>query len=294
MDASLQEHWAAETPILEKVLSLDTAWQRSDDCEFLLRHAVGSPANRSDYGPLETPLGPGASKRIAGAGGRPTNSDWSYCNLQQGDRGTIIVVGWPAQWAGEFVRDAARGIRVRAGQEVVHTKLLPGEEIRSPLMVMQFWRGDRSRSQNLWRRWMMAHSMPRPSGRLPPPQFVASSSRAYGEMIGANQQNQIMHIDRYLEEGLKLDYWWMDAGWYIQQHGWPQVGTWEVDPKRFPQGFRPISDHAAREGGQDPGLVRAGACCARHVALRAPSGVALARVAGQGTSAGRLARLGLR
>lgn len=40
----------------------------------------------------------------------------------------------------------------------------------------------------------------------------------------------------------------MDAGWYIQQHGWPQVGTWEVDPKRFPRGFRPISDHAHAKG----------------------------------------------
>jgi alpha-galactosidase len=43
---------AADTPILEKVLSLDTAWQRSGDREFLLHHAVGSPANRSDYGPV--------------------------------------------------------------------------------------------------------------------------------------------------------------------------------------------------------------------------------------------------
>ena len=67
-------------------------------------------------------------------------------------------------------------------------------------------------------------------------------------MIGANEANQIMHIDRYLEESLKIDYWWMDAGWYIQQQGWPQVGTWEVDPKRFPRGLRPISDHAHAKG----------------------------------------------
>ena len=35
----------------------------------------------------------------------------------------------------------------------------------------------------------------------------------------------------------------MDAGWYIQDGLW-QVGTWEVDLKRFPKGLRPISDHA--------------------------------------------------
>ena len=238
----------ADTPILEKIQALDAAWQRGPQSEFLLHHNVGSPNSKSDYGPLQTPLGPKATKRIAGAGGRPTNSDWSYFNLQWGGEGVILVVGWPGQWAAEFVRDAANGIKIRAGQELTRLKLLPGEEVRSPLMVVQFWKGDYLRSQNVWRRWMMAHNMPKPGGKLPPPQFVASSSRAYEEMIKANAENQIMHIDRYLEEGLKLDYWWMDAGWYIQQHGWPQVGTWEVDPKRFPRGLRPISDHAHSKG----------------------------------------------
>jgi alpha-galactosidase len=239
---------AADTPILEKILALDAAWQRGPASEFLLHHAVGSPAKASDYGPLETPLPPTAVKRIAAAGGRPTNSDWSYFNIQWGEQGVILAVGWPGQWAAEFVCDSGKELRVRAGQEVTHFKLLADEEVRSPLIALQFWKGDRIRSQNIWRRWMAAHSMPKPGGKLPPPQFVASSSRAYGEMIGANEANQIMHIHRYQEEGLKLDYWWMDAGWYIQQHGWPQVGTWEVDPQRFPHGFRPISDYAHARG----------------------------------------------
>ncbi len=241
---------ADETPLLEDVAALDAAWQRRGDEPFLLHHATGSPASRSDYAPHTTPLPPAASQRFAGAGGRPTNAHWSYFNLQWDDQGVIVVVGWPGQWAADFACDALRGVRVVAGQEAVRTKLLPGEQFRSPLMVLQFWHGDYLRSQNLWRRWMMAHSMPRPGGELPPPQFVAASSRAYEEMIGANEQNQIMHIDRYLEEGLMLDYWWMDAGWYIQQHGWPQVGTWEIDPERFPRGFRPISDHAHARGVQ--------------------------------------------
>jgi len=47
-----------------------------------------------------------------------------------------VAVGWPGQWAADFNRDEGRGLRARAGQELVHTKLLPGEEIRSPLMVL--------------------------------------------------------------------------------------------------------------------------------------------------------------
>jgi len=237
-----------DTPIVENLRAIDTDIQRQAGAEFLLHHNVGSPASRSDYGPLETSLGPGATKRISAAGGRPTNSDMSYFNLAWGNQGTIVVVGWPGQWEAEFKRDADRDLHVDAGQELTHFKLHPGEEVRTPLMVLLDYKGDWIDGQNQWRRWMMSYGMPRPFGKLPKPSFMASSSRAYGEMIGANEANQIMHIDRYLEEGLKIDYWWMDAGWYVQQRGWPQVGTWEVDPKRFPNGFKPISDHAHKNG----------------------------------------------
>ncbi len=238
----------ADTPIIEKIQALDVRIDRGGIGNFLLHHAVGSPANGSDYGPLETVLPAGAKKRLSAAGGRPTNSDMSYFNLEGLEEGVIVVVGWPGQWAAEFARDGSNLIHVTAGQELTHFKLHSGEEVRSPLIVLQFWQGDWIRAQNIWRRWMMAHSMPRPGGKLPPPQLLASSSRAYEEMIGANEQNQIMHINRYLEEGLKLDYWWMDAGWYVNKTGWPNVGTWEVDKKRFPGGLKPISDHAHSKG----------------------------------------------
>jgi alpha-galactosidase len=239
----------ADTPIIEKIQVLDIRLDRGAEGEFLLHHNVGSPANGSDYGPLDTPLGPKATKRLGGKGGRPTNADWSYFNLEWSGEGRIVAVGWPGQWAAEFVRDEVRGLHLQAGQELTRFKLLPGEEVRSPLIVLQFWKGNWIVAQNVWRRWMMAHSMPKPGGRLPPPQLLASSSRQYDEMIKANEANQIAFIDRYLEEGITLDYWWMDAGWYVHHGGgWPRVGTWEVDTSRFPRGLRAISDYAHGKG----------------------------------------------
>ena len=68
-------------------------------------------------------------------------------------------------------------------------------------------------------------------------------------MIDANEQNQIMFIDRYLEEGLKLDYWWMDAGWYVQQTAaGRRSARGKSIPSGFPKGLRPISDHAHAKG----------------------------------------------
>ncbi len=240
---------SADTPIIEKIQALDIELSRGANGEFLLHHSIGSPANGSDYGPLETPLGPKATKHLGGKGGRPTNADWSYFNLEWSGQGLIVAVGWPGQWAAELVRDGTGGLHLQAGQELTRFKLLPGEEVRSPLIVLQFWKGNWIVAQNVWRRWMMAHSMPQPGGRLPQPQLEASSSRQYDEMIKANEANQIMFIDRYLEEGIKLDYWWMDAGWYVHHGGgWPRVGTWEVDTARFPKGLRAISDYAHSKG----------------------------------------------
>lgn len=233
-----------DTPIIEKILSLDTRFECSGEAGYLLRHSVGSPATRSDYAPLETPLPAGASKRITGAGGRPTGSDLCFFNLDAGAQGVILALGWPGQWAAEFTRDIPASLHVTAGQELTHFLLHPGEEVRTPLVVILHWSGDWIRGQNLWRRWMMRYGMPHPGGRLPAPQMTAASSRAYEEMIHADEASQIMFIDRYLAEGFKLDVWWMDAGWYVQDKGWPQTGTWEVDTKRFPHGFKRISDHA--------------------------------------------------
>ena len=236
----------AATPILENIQAVDMKFARGHAGEFLLHNAVGSPCAPNDYGPLETPLPPKTEKRIGAAGGRPTNTDWSYFNLEAPTgHGVIVVVGWPGQWSSLWTRDGDTGLRVQAGQELVHLKLLPGEEIRSPLVVLQFWQGDYMRSQNIWRQWMLAHNVPKPGGKVPQPELFGCSSHLYNEMCDANEANQKMCIDRYVEEKIPIGHWWMDAGWYpCAPVGWPKTGTWEVDTTRFPNGLKAISDYA--------------------------------------------------
>jgi alpha-galactosidase len=241
---------ATDTPIIEKIESLDLTLQGGDAGEFLLHHNVGSPHDGTDYTPLETVLPASANKRLAAVGGRSTWTNLSYFNLEQSNnRGLIVVIGWPGQWAADFIRDRAKGLTIRAGQEKTHLKLLPNEEIRTPLSVLQFWKdADWIRAQNIWRRWMIAHNIPRPGGKLPKPLLCCYSGRAFNEMVNGTEENQIQFIDKYLAEGIRYDYWWMDAGWYVQQQGWGQTGTWEVDRKRFPRGLKAVADHAHDKG----------------------------------------------
>lgn len=244
----LKNTGSSDTPIISDIRALDVRFERGDEGEFVLHHNKGTTVKADDFMPLTTTLPPEQKASFTPPGGRPCGVVWPYFNLEWPGQGVIIVVGWPGQWTGAFERDSGKGIAVRAAQELTHLKLHPGEEIRTPLIVLQFYRGDWLCSQNIWRRWMLAHNLPKPNGKLPPPMHVACSSHQFAEMINANEENQKLFVDRYLENGLQLDYWWMDAGWYVNNGTWPNTGTWEVDPKRFPRGLRAITDHLHAKG----------------------------------------------
>ncbi len=238
-----------DTPMLANLQAIDTRIERGPEGEYLLRYNKGDTCAPDLYQPLERILTPKAQLRLAPAGGRATNQAFPYYNLSMPGGGLILAVGWPGQWAAEFTRDAVRGLRIVAGQEVTHLVLRPGEEVRTPLVALLFWKGaDAQRAQNLWRRWMIAHNLPRTvDDRLPSPIMPGNTSGEFNEMCNATEKDENQFIDRYVEERIPIDYWWMDAGWY-PCNGWPQTGTWEPDLKRFPKGLRAISDHARGKG----------------------------------------------
>jgi len=247
-----------DTEILSDIRAIDTLIRRQPQGEFMLRHWLGSQASKEDYQPQETTLGPDASLSLAPSGGkneimaltggRGTCGNWPYFNIDWGGEGMLVAVGWPGRWAATFARDGGAKLHVRAGQEMTHFKLHPGEEVRSPLIAMQFWHGgDWIRAQNVWRRWMLAHNVPRENGVLPKPFTATCVDGAFPGML-SNAKGEIQWMDEYVKHGTPIDYWWIDAGWYSAKGDWENIGTWEPDPKRFPKGVREVFDHAHKLG----------------------------------------------
>ena len=237
-----------DTPILENLQALDARFERSAEGEFVLHGNKGDWCAPQGYEPYQVTLGPKTSQRFAPEGGRPTNGPkgWPYFNLQMPGGGMIFAIGWPGQWACSFARDDQRGLRMVAGQQVTHLFLKPGEEIRTPLIAVLFWQGaDTVRAQNLWRRWFMAHNIPRLNGRPPPPLLQMQCYRTFEK---GGEKDLFDTVTEFNNEGIAVDLCWRDAGWYPCKGSWPNTGTWEVDPQRYPEGFRPFSDWLHQQG----------------------------------------------
>ena len=94
-------------------------------------------------------------------------NDYVYeVDLEGAGSGVILGIGWSGCWAAQFDLAKEGGIRAKAGLLATHLILHPGEEIRTPLIAWLFWKGkDVVSAQNLWRRWYIAHNMPRVNGQ---------------------------------------------------------------------------------------------------------------------------------
>ena len=237
------------TPLIRDILAVDGMFHGSPP---VLYHCNGDFSNEDQYRPEETPLQAGDTLAFAPNEGRPCDGAFPYYRIMFAEGGLSMAIGWPAQWAASFA-GLTEGVHVRAGQEKTHLRLEPGETIRTPRMTLLFWAGDHARAVNLWRRWYLAHILPVPDGRPLKPLLTCAWPDEGVEFTAATEENQLRHIEKFIEHDIPFDVWWIDAGWYPcyednHERDWHVTGTWKPDPERFPKGLKPVSDSLAKSG----------------------------------------------
>ncbi len=237
------------TPVISHLKGLDSQFLGAAKHGYTLHHHLGSRTQIDDFAPQHTVLEPDAALKISTEGGRPAMTRLPFFNVAWKSGGAIVAVGWPGQWEAVFSRkESGTRLGIAAGQQSLDTSLRPQETIRTPRMALLVYDGDFIDGQNLWRRWAIAHLLPRVGGRPVGPILAATTSHQTREMELATTQNQQAFIDGWIAHDIKPDFWWMDAGWYDGNGSWVSTGTWSVDKKRFPGGLGEISDHAHEHG----------------------------------------------
>ena len=198
--------------------------------------------------------------------GRATHVNFPYFNLEYGDGGVMLAIGWAGTWHADFRYDAERGeTEFRAGAvNRLRTRLKPGERIRTALFAcVPYLVRDENFATNYWRSWFVRHNLPPADGtgaRLEP----FSTCCLAGDTGLPNSDGSISErwytwrpsLEKMFAEDVKADFRWFDAGWYVAPDGsspesdwWGTVGTWTLDPAKWPgDSFRESTDFTRAHG----------------------------------------------
>ncbi|HEY5909883.1 MAG TPA: alpha-galactosidase [Verrucomicrobiae bacterium] len=238
-----------DTPIIEQIRPLDLLIESRGKDGFAIHHSLGDSNSGQSFAPVDdvlTAARPGPLV-LAPNGGRSSDGHMPYFNVDWRTGGIAAAVGWSGQWEAGFEVNADGRLRLRAGQQLTHLKLHPGETIRTPRMLLVFWEGDDAiRGNNLFRQVIMAHYMPRRDGALVLSPICASVS--WADQDGNYEKPHVAAMKPLAERGIEV--FWSDMDpqqWYPK--GFPEgTGTWEPDLAKYPNGLKPVGDAAKAAG----------------------------------------------
>ncbi len=198
---------------------------------------------------------------IAPTDGRSTNDAFPYWNLEYGQGGALIAVGWAGQWQASYQKSGEDSETITTfinGQQTFSSYLKPGEKARTPLTAIVNYEGRiPDRATNLWRRFMVDCNMSKVNedGSTVTPMILGTTHEYFNEMTFTNEAKQLAALRHFVESGADIDLWWMDAGWYFGADGktgidgnWWNTGSWTIDTKRFPNGLKTVAEYAQSVG----------------------------------------------
>ena len=210
-----------------------------------LYYSMGSDTAASDFSLIKKNL-TSVERKFSANDGKPTEAFLPYFNIHGESFGMILGIGWTGQWA-SGISGSKGETNITVKQENFNAYLLPGEEVRSPLVSISFYDNDNAlKGFNLFRNWVMDSVYP---------ENVKKNYYTVMEVAGPTStrtSDEIINIlDNEIADSVyeEIDAFWMDAGWYSYNEGWYDgVGNWTVDTTRYDKGIKELSDYAVKKG----------------------------------------------
>lgn len=238
----------SNSKVISNLYGIDNSFLINEDDDLIIHTNKGDDCTKYSYQPYNIYLRKGQSEVFY-----PTQGDlpsgksttgprgWPYWNIQNGNQGWILAVGWPGAWQNEIIYESSASFRVSAGQKNFRAVIRSGETIRTPLICVLSWKAsDVETAQNKWRHFYLDHIIPR---------FNGEPEKTAIEIQSSLNESSIGYVQKYIDAGIKPRICWKDAGWYPTNTGsWLETGEWRLDPKKFPNGIRPFSNWAHQEG----------------------------------------------
>ncbi len=227
--------------VISDFYALDSAF-RTGKSE--LYYSMGSNTAASDFSLIRKNLS-FIERKLSGTEGKPTEAYLPYFNICGENYGMILGIGWTGQWAATL-SETKGNTAVTVKQEYFDAYLLPGEEVRSPLVSVSFYENSNPlKGFNLFRKWVTDCVYP---------ESITQNKYTVMEIAGpmsTRTSDEIIEILDSLDKSVfeNTDAFWMDAGWYKYNEGWHDgVGNWTVDTSRYDNGIVELSSYAKEKG----------------------------------------------
>lgn len=201
--------------------------------------------------------------------GRATHINFPYFNLEYGNGGAMLAIGWAGTWTARFSSEGGVSTYTASSINGLKTYLKPGEKIRTALFVLApYTVREEHYATNFWRDWFIRWNLPRADASGAPLTPFSTCCLCYDTglpnsdgSISENHTTWKPSMEKMIAEDVKVDFRWFDAGWYVAPDGtsaqpyvkghdwWDTVGTWELDPVKWPGNtFRESTDFARAHG----------------------------------------------
>ncbi len=236
----IKNNGTENSPVISDFYAVNTAL---DLGKAQLYYSKGSYDEPYDFALMQKKLTVFPS-RFKSYDGRSTDNYLSYFNISGENGGAVLGIGWTGLWQAD-ISQSGDSVCVKAKQEKFKAYLLPGEEVRSPLVSLSFYNGANPlKGFNTFRSWISGCVYPQ---NIPDTMTMLEFS---GPAHTQTAAELMASADGFGEETYApIDCFWMDAGWYQYKEGWYDgVGSWVPNPNRFPNGIREVSDYAATKG----------------------------------------------
>ncbi len=186
---------------------------------FTMNGAVLTTANQGgqnyiyDYQPYSIDL-TRTSHSMANTGGRSSQGAWPYFDLTSAHNtyGIMGAIGWTGNWMCDFTYNNG-AVTVEAGMQTTDYQMKHNETLRTPSMVIQFFKGTQDDGHNAWRQLILD-------------QYTPDDVHTYGENNtpcapisintwgGIGESKMLDILNNAEKAGQYFEYQWIDAGWY--------------------------------------------------------------------------------
>lgn len=229
---------SSDSLVISDILAIDSSVYVENP---IFTSADGSAPAATDFQPFSVDLNKEPKYSMSTSGGRSSQGAWPYFDICNGEYGIIGAIGWTGDWKADFANHKGQ-IRISAGMQETKISLHADEQMRTPMIMLQFFNGDQDAGHNALRQLVLKSYTP--SDESGEPIKSAMLFVSVPNVSGLGEEALINTAKALERSDVNYECFWIDAGWYGDYSGqtlsdgtWvQQVGNWYFIPSVYPNG----------------------------------------------------------